>query len=118
MPPDALPIEDWRNTAAYDYLDDLTPSALAWECLRRNQAYNADLHALQAPSAPSRTEVAGRWGLRFPVSRHHIRPRPGDCLDAEVRSFDPPLRPSPRRSGPGPDDQRPPASTEPSRAGA
>ncbi|WP_219619866.1 transcriptional regulator domain-containing protein [Caulobacter flavus] len=118
MPPDALPIEDWRNTAAYDYLDDLTPSALAWECLRRNQAYNADLRALQAPAAPSRTEVAGRWGLRFPIPHHHQRPRSGDRLDPERRSFDPPLRARAHRPRPGPDDQRAPAVPEPPRAGA
>ncbi|WP_241736228.1 transcriptional regulator domain-containing protein [Caulobacter sp. RHG1] len=118
MPPDALPIEDWRNTAAYDYLDTLTPSALAWECLRRNQAYNADLHALQSPSAPSQTEVAGRWGLRFPIPRHHDRPGPGDRLDPEIRSFDPPLRPRAQRTGPRTHDQRPAAFAEPPRAGA
>jgi hypothetical protein len=31
----------WRSSADYEHLDVLTPSDLAWEWLRRNDAYAA-----------------------------------------------------------------------------
>ena len=35
----------WRSSADYEHLDVLTPSDLAWEWLRRNDAYDADFEA-------------------------------------------------------------------------
>jgi hypothetical protein len=37
MTPDA---SLWRSPAHYDHIDDLTASDLAWEWLRRNDAYD------------------------------------------------------------------------------
>ena len=61
MSPDA---SRWRSAEAYDYLDDLPASDLAWEYLRRNRDYQDDFLAVER-----RPEAAGRiarWGLRFP----------------------------------------------------
>ena len=33
---------NWRDQAAYDYLDDLAAPELGWECLRRNPEYQDD----------------------------------------------------------------------------
>lgn len=65
MTPDA---STWRSSAEYDHLDALTASDLAWEWLRRNEAYDADYDALTAADAPkSLTDrIRHRWGLRFP----------------------------------------------------
>ncbi len=61
MSPDA---SRWRSSEAYDYLEELPASDLAWEYLRRNPDYQDDFEA-----ARERPEAAGRvarWGLRFP----------------------------------------------------
>lgn len=52
---------DWRDDQAYAYFDTLGLPELAWECLRRNEAYRADF----AQTLIGRGSVA-RWGLRFP----------------------------------------------------
>lgn len=50
---------NWRNSKDYDYIKDLGPSGLAWECLRRNPRYRE--------AFPEMTEKeASAWGLRFP----------------------------------------------------
>lgn len=65
MTPDA---STWRSSAEYDRLDTLTASDLAWEWLRRNDAYDADFEAFSTYRAGSDTlsERIRRWGLRFP----------------------------------------------------
>ncbi|HOT82400.1 MAG TPA: DUF6499 domain-containing protein [Candidatus Defluviicoccus seviourii] len=65
MTPDA---STWRSSAEYDHLDALTASDLAWEWLRRNEAYDADFEALAAADTPKEltTQIRQRWGLRFP----------------------------------------------------
>lgn len=66
MTPDA---STWRSSAEYDHLDALTASDLAWEWLRRNDAYDADFEASAADRGASHTltdEIGRRWGLRFP----------------------------------------------------
>ena len=75
MTPDA---STWRSSE-YDHLDGLTASDLAWEWLRRNDAYNVDFEASAlAPGTrePLTERIRQRWGLRFPG-----RPR-----DASTRS--------------------------------
>ena len=66
MTPDA---STWRSSAEYDHLDVLTPSDLAWEWLRRNDAYDADYEASAtergAPTSVNE-QIQQRWGLRFP----------------------------------------------------
>ena len=66
MTPDA---SIWRSSVEYDHLDALTASDLAWEWLRRNDAYDTDFEALLAchGDPESLTEhIRQRWGLRFP----------------------------------------------------
>ena len=33
--------DEWRDGAAYDYFDELTPEQITFEFLRRNQDYSA-----------------------------------------------------------------------------
>ncbi|ASV86440.1 hypothetical protein CES85_2349 [Ochrobactrum quorumnocens] len=65
MTPDA---STWRSSE-YDHLDKLTASDLAWEWLRRNDAYDADFEASasarEVPEPPTE-RIRQRWGLRFP----------------------------------------------------
>lgn len=65
MTPDA---STWRSSE-YDHLDELTASDLAWEWLRRNDAYDADfdvsVSAGEIPE-PLTEGIRRRWGLRFP----------------------------------------------------
>lgn len=66
MTPDA---STWRSLAEYDHLDALTASDLAWECLRRNEAYDADFEASASSLGdpkPLTEQIQRRWGLRFP----------------------------------------------------
>src|SRR3546814_18312550 len=37
---------DWRSGAAYDYIDQLNTSDLAWEFLRRNREYRESYYEL------------------------------------------------------------------------
>jgi hypothetical protein len=70
MTPDA---STWRSSAEYDHLDALTASDLAWEWLRRNEAYDADFATMTAADAPSALteKIQQRWGLRFPRRPPH-----------------------------------------------
>ena len=52
--------KDWRDAHAYDHFDHLDVSGLAWECLRRNDAYRADYAAIEAGGGSP-----AKWGLRF-----------------------------------------------------
>lgn len=65
MTPDA---SIWRSSE-YDHLDELTASDLAWEWLRRNDAYDADFEASTSAREipePLTEQIRQRWGLRFP----------------------------------------------------
>ena len=66
MTPDA---SGWRSSAGYDHVEDLTASDLAWEWLRRNDAYDHDFEALaHADADPQKLtdKIRQHWGLRFP----------------------------------------------------
>lgn len=59
----------WRDEAAYDYLDHVPAAGFAWEWLRRNAHYQHDYETLlrEAPDMNDLEEVIQRrWGLRFP----------------------------------------------------
>jgi hypothetical protein len=58
---------DWRSASAYEYLQDLNSSGLAWEFLRRNQEYRADYtnHEFRAALDAGVAGRERRWGLRF-----------------------------------------------------
>ena len=65
MLPDA---SKWRSAARYDHVEKLTASGLAWEWLRRNEAYNSDFEALSAKGADRDAlakSIRERWRLRF-----------------------------------------------------
>lgn len=58
----------WRSAACYDHVDKLTASGLAWEWLRRNEAYNQDFESLSANEADTTVlteKIRQRWRLRF-----------------------------------------------------
>lgn len=61
MSPDA---SRWRSAEAYDYLDELPASDLAWEYLRRNPDYQSDFR--RVGRGPGQAREIDRWGLRFP----------------------------------------------------
>lgn len=66
MMPDA---SQWRSAACYDHVETLTGSGLAWEWLRRNEAYNQDFEALSAKEADTTVlteKIRQRWRLQFP----------------------------------------------------
>ncbi|MCF3947361.1 transcriptional regulator domain-containing protein [Acidiphilium iwatense] len=66
MTPDAT---RWRSSARYDHVEGLTASDLAWEWLRRNDAYDEDFEALKQAEADPQSltdKIRQRWGLRFP----------------------------------------------------
>ncbi|WP_334163721.1 DUF2285 domain-containing protein [Phenylobacterium sp.] len=60
---------DWRRAADYADIAGMDLSALAWEFLRRNPRYREEYPGLvDAAEAGAAEALAGRWGLRFPVS--------------------------------------------------
>lgn len=81
--------ESWRSEAAYDYIDQLTTSDLAWEFLRRNPDYRIAYQALLSSgrlSDETATSFAEQWGLYFRSRPTHHGSRPADLLDAANRS--------------------------------
>ena len=74
---------NWRDQAAYDYLDDLAAPELGWECLRRNPEYQHDYAELAGgppERADLRDQVGRRWGLCFPDPTRAARLRSGGVL--------------------------------------
>jgi len=65
---------DWRLPAAYAYTQDLSRSGWAWEFLRRNPTYQAEVGQLDAEpplvgageNDDEPPELERRWGLMFP----------------------------------------------------
>ena len=59
----------WRSSAAYEHIAEMSPSDLAWEWLRRNDAYDEDYQELSETKADLQAltdKIRRRWGLRFP----------------------------------------------------
>ncbi|MFG1480522.1 DUF6499 domain-containing protein [Xanthobacter sp. V4C-4] len=68
----------WRDNASYDYFDDLSVEGLAWECLRRDEAYQDHYQSIVTTGTdaePLPREVEQRWGLRFRSTPFHERCR-------------------------------------------
>ena len=81
--------ESWRSEAAYDYIDQLTTSDLAWEFLRRNPDYRIayqELLSSERLSDETARSFAEQWGLSFRSRPTHHSPRAADLLDAANRS--------------------------------
>lgn len=58
----------WRDNTSYDYFDNLSVEGLAWECLRRDEAYQNHYQSIVTTGTdaePLPQEVELRWGLRF-----------------------------------------------------
>ena len=65
MMPDA---SQWRSSERYEPVEHMSASGLAWEWLRRNEAYNRDFDALSAHDADIAMltdAIRQRWRLRF-----------------------------------------------------
>ena len=59
----------WRQPTNYDHIEKLTASDLAWEWLRRNEAYDRDFARFSQREVDPQAlteEIRQRWGLRFP----------------------------------------------------
>lgn len=84
------PPPDWRSSADYAYLNELDPSELAWEFLRRNPEYQKD-HRTSVQRDPDNDDAndasALRWGLRFRSRPESSRWRSALVLVAASRSF-------------------------------
>ncbi|WP_371815808.1 transcriptional regulator domain-containing protein [Novosphingobium sp. SG751A] len=81
--------ESWRSAAAYNYIDQLTPSELAWEFLRRNPDYRNAFQGLLSSGRltdETATAFAQQWGLCFRGRPSRNGPRPADLLDPANRS--------------------------------
>ncbi|WP_245431695.1 transcriptional regulator domain-containing protein [Mesorhizobium atlanticum] len=66
----------WRDNTSYEFFDDLPVEGLAWECLRRSDAYQRHYLALVRDGTernPLPTEAQERWGLRFRGSTRLVR---------------------------------------------
>src|SRR5579871_1560977 len=65
---------DWRSSAAYDFMDAVGDEKIAFEFLRRNDAYAADYAQLKSQSFDEHEAPAlPRWGLRFRDRPQHPR---------------------------------------------
>ncbi|WP_058634570.1 transcriptional regulator domain-containing protein [Aureimonas ureilytica] len=79
----------WRDDSAYDYMETLIVEDLAWECLRRNSAYQSDFskHLNQAgPGSDGEAAIAQHWGLRFRRPAKSQRTGSADPLDTRCQS--------------------------------
>lgn len=76
--------ESWRSDSAYDYVDHLTASELAWEFLRRNPDYRTAFQELVTSGRLTDEEArvfAREWGLSFRGKPSDHGARPTDFLD-------------------------------------
>ncbi len=79
----------WRDQSQYEFYDALPVEGVAWECLRRNTAYQASFDYLVTQDAghlPLSDDVQRRWGLRFPGRPPTFRARPTGRLVASCQS--------------------------------
>ncbi len=91
----------WRDSASYDYFDDLSVEGLAWECLRRDETYQEHYHSLVKAgwdADPLPREVEQRWGLRFLRAAISLRCRTERLVVAGCRSCRRASRPAARVS--------------------
>lgn len=79
----------WRDQSQYEFYDSLPVEGVAWECLRRNAAYQAsfdDLVTQDAGHLLLPDDAQHRWGLRFPGRPRTFRARPTGHLVALCQS--------------------------------
>ena len=78
----------WRDQSQYEFYDALPVEGVAWECLRRNTAYQASFDYLVTQDAghlPLSDDVQRRWGLRFPGRPPTFCARPTGRLPPRTR---------------------------------
>src|SRR3546814_14128414 len=63
----------WRSSSTYDYLDDLIPSDLAWEWLRRNTGYQRDYSEIEPRPSAARHRSGERGSGKERVSTVRYR---------------------------------------------
>lgn len=76
---------EWRSSTSYDFMDEVDTDSLAWECLRRNTAYQRDFSEtllLDDVGSTKAETIRNRWGLRFPRPPQPQRPRTIGILDS------------------------------------
>src|SRR3546814_12813204 len=79
---------DWRSGAAYDYIDQLNTSDLAWEFLRRNREYRESYYELARRgrlNGEQARSFAEHWGLSFRFGPGIFWTPPADLLDPDHR---------------------------------
>lgn len=86
---------EWRSSTYYDFMDEVDTDNLAWECLRRNTAYQRDFSKLvvEKPDTTTAETLGNRWGLRFPRPSQPHRTRTDRILDSRDRHKRPAYRP-------------------------
>ncbi|WP_297838394.1 DUF6499 domain-containing protein [uncultured Roseibium sp.] len=75
----------WGSSDEYLYAEDLTASDMAWEWLRRNEAYDRDFEILTASDDSDQALMEGirrQWGLFHPARSARGSPRGGRPLAA------------------------------------
>lgn len=77
---------NWRDPTDYRYLNDLNPSELAWEFLRRNSEYQQEVAASDPTNDRAAIALSERWGLRFPDNPKLVRHRSKNLLEPGRRS--------------------------------
>lgn len=88
----------WRDRHSYDFFDRLNIEGLAWECLRRDEDYQALYDRLvlkKTVMEPLPREAERRWGLRFRCQTRSANHNPAGFLVAGRRSVRPALHPTP-----------------------
>ncbi|WP_316172269.1 transcriptional regulator domain-containing protein [Bradyrhizobium sp. SZCCHNRI3037] len=55
---------DWRSAETYDF-DHAADPSVAWECLRRNPAYQQAYQSIENPEACAPSAFRNEWGLVF-----------------------------------------------------
>ncbi len=78
---------DWRSRGAYETLRSLDAPGFAWEFLRRNSAFNADLQRLERAmqqrslTRAEKEAFALKWGVRFRATTRTDK-QPDDSMDS------------------------------------
>ena len=77
---------DWRDGAAYDFIDTLAPEQLPFEFLRRNPDYVAEYPGLATePDDEVPPPALARWGLRFRRRPCLLGEAGSTCMAAKLR---------------------------------
>lgn len=79
---------DWRSPEAYEPIRDINAAGFAWEFLRRNPDYRADVSRIgiaNPPDPDAAGDTARHWGLPFRGRSRSISRRSPRVLASERR---------------------------------